>query len=50
MSQNPFEALGGGGFDMNALLQQARAMLHDRFGIEHCTLQIERSEFEERCC
>ena len=34
----------------DALLQQARAMLHDRFGIEHCTLQIERSEFEERCC
>jgi DNA-binding YbaB/EbfC family protein len=26
MSQNPFEALGGGGFDMNALLQQAQAM------------------------
>src|SRR6478735_4370331 len=24
MSQNPFEALGGGGFDMNALLQQAQ--------------------------
>ena len=27
MSQNPFEALGGGGFDMNALLQQAQQML-----------------------
>lgn len=26
MTQNPFEALGGGGFDMNALLQQAAAM------------------------
>jgi nucleoid-associated protein EbfC len=26
MSQNPFDALGGGGFDMNALLQQAQAM------------------------
>jgi len=26
MTQNPFEALGGGGFDMNALLQQAQAM------------------------
>ena len=26
MSQNPFEALGGGGFDMNALLQQAQQM------------------------
>jgi len=26
VSQNPFEALGGGGFDMNALLQQAQQM------------------------
>ena len=26
MSQNPFEALGGGGFDMNELLQQAQQM------------------------
>ncbi|MGB0100303.1 MAG: YbaB/EbfC family nucleoid-associated protein [Nocardioides sp.] len=26
MSQNPFEALGGEGFDMNALLQQAQQM------------------------
>ncbi len=26
MSQNPFDALGGGGMDMNALLQQAQAM------------------------
>jgi nucleoid-associated protein EbfC len=25
-SQNPFEALGAGGFDMNALLQQAQQM------------------------
>ena len=25
-SQNPFEAFGGGGFDMNALLQQAQQM------------------------
>ena len=24
--QNPFEALGAGGFDMNALLQQAQQM------------------------
>jgi DNA-binding protein YbaB len=32
MTQNPFEDLGGGGFDMNALLQQAQQMqeqLHD---------------------
>ena len=26
MAQNPFDALGGGGFDMNALLQQAQQM------------------------
>ena len=26
MSQNPFDAPGGGGFDMNALLQQAQQM------------------------
>ena len=26
MTQNPFEALGAGGFDMNALLQQAQQM------------------------
>src|SRR3954452_22765400 len=26
MSQNPFESLGGGGFDMNELLQQAQRM------------------------
>ncbi len=26
MTQNPFDALGSGGFDMNALLQQAQAM------------------------
>ncbi|MEI2711755.1 MAG: YbaB/EbfC family nucleoid-associated protein [Nocardioides sp.] len=25
-SQNPFDALGGGGFDMNALLQQAQQL------------------------
>jgi nucleoid-associated protein EbfC len=26
MTQNPYDALGGGGFDMNALLQQAQQM------------------------
>lgn len=26
MSQSPFDALGGGGFDVNALLQQAQQM------------------------
>lgn len=32
MTDNPFDALGGGGFDMNALLQQAQQLqqqLHD---------------------
>ena len=32
------------------LLQCARAMLHDRFGIEHCTLQIERVHLEDTRC
>ena len=33
------------------LLERARTMLHDRFGIEHCTLQIERAHLEDsRCC
>ena len=32
------------------LLQAARAMLHDRFGIEHCTLQIERINLEDTHC
>jgi cobalt-zinc-cadmium efflux system protein len=32
------------------LLRAARAMLHDRFGIEHCTLQIERNHLEDTRC
>jgi cobalt-zinc-cadmium efflux system protein len=32
------------------LLQTARAMLHDRFHIEHCTLQIERTHLEDTHC
>jgi len=32
------------------LLQSARAMLHDRFHIEHCTLQIERAHLEDTRC
>ena len=31
------------------LLAEIRTMLHDRFGIEHCTVQIETSEMEEAC-
>ena len=32
------------------LLQAARAMLHDRFGIGHCTLQIEHINLEDTHC
>jgi cobalt-zinc-cadmium efflux system protein len=32
------------------LLQAARAMLHDRFAIEHCTLQIEREHLGDTRC
>ena len=32
------------------LLQMARAMLHDRFHIEHCTLQIERVHLKDTRC
>ena len=34
----------------DALLAAARVMLHDRFGIEHCTLQIERNHLEDTRC
>jgi len=34
----------------DSLLQSARAMLHDRFHIEHCTLQIERIHLEDTPC
>lgn len=32
------------------LLTAARTMLHDRFQIEHCTLQIERTHLEDTRC
>jgi cobalt-zinc-cadmium efflux system protein len=32
------------------LLQTARSMLHSRFRIEHCTLQIERTHLEDTHC
>ena len=32
------------------LLNDARTMLHDRFAIEHCTLQIERAHLEDTHC
>jgi cobalt-zinc-cadmium efflux system protein len=34
----------------DALLNAARMMLHERFGIEHCTLQIERVHLEDTHC
>ena len=34
----------------DSLLRAAREMLHDRFAIEHCTLQIERSHLEDTRC
>ena len=34
----------------DALLTAAQAMLHDRFRIEHCTLQIERTHLEDTRC
>jgi cobalt-zinc-cadmium efflux system protein len=36
--------------DTDALLQMARTMLHDRFGIEHCTLQVEHAYLDHRHC
>lgn len=34
----------------DALLRDARKMLHDRFAIGHCTLQIERTHLEDTAC
>ena len=34
----------------DALLQTARVMLHERFAIEHCTLQIERAHLDDTHC
>lgn len=34
----------------DALLGVARTMLHDRFRIEHCTLQVERTHLEDTHC
>ena len=36
--------------DSDALIETARSMLHDRFRIEHCTLQIERVHLEDADC
>ena len=32
------------------LLETARKMLHDRFAIEHCTIQVERNHLEDTHC
>jgi cobalt-zinc-cadmium efflux system protein len=34
----------------DTLITAARRMLHDRFGIEHCTLQVERTHLEDTDC
>ena len=34
----------------DSLLEAARAMLHDRFGIEHCTLQVEQRHLKDADC
>src|SRR6478672_7815283 len=34
----------------DALLASARTMLHDRFRIEHCTIQVERDHADHRDC
>jgi len=39
-----------GAVSTDRLLLAARAMLHDRFHIEHCTLQIEREHLEDTRC
>ncbi|UAL29508.1 YbaB/EbfC family nucleoid-associated protein [Nocardioides rotundus] len=43
MSQNPFDALGGGGFDMNALMQQAQQMQEQ---LEAAQDQLNQQEVE----
>jgi cobalt-zinc-cadmium efflux system protein len=35
--------------DEDALLKQAQGELHDRFHIEHVTIQVERSEDPQFC-
>ena len=36
--------------DSDALIAAAQKMLHDRFRIEHCTLQVERTHLEDAAC
>ena len=39
-----------GAASTDALLDAARGMLHDRFAIEHCTIQIERTPLDDTRC
>jgi cobalt-zinc-cadmium efflux system protein len=39
-----------GAASTDALLETARAMLHDQFAIDHCTLQVERTHLEDTPC
>ena len=34
----------------DVLIQRARTLVHDRFGIEHCTIQVERHHQEDTRC
>ncbi len=43
MTENPFESMGGGGFDMNALLQQAQQM-QERLEVAQAQLAETRVE------
>jgi cobalt-zinc-cadmium efflux system protein len=36
--------------DSDVLIEAAQKMLHDRFRIEHCTLQIERTHLDDAAC
>ena len=38
------------GTSSDALLARARTMLHDRFGIDHCTIQVERNDAKDGRC
>jgi cobalt-zinc-cadmium efflux system protein len=38
------------GKSSDALLARARAMLHERFGIDHCTIQVERNDAKDGQC
>lgn len=43
MSQNPFDALGGGGLDINALMQQAQQMQE---GLQSAQAELEQASVD----